>query len=77
MAREPIKREVLFRARDLPGFLDMLRYDSCTVVSWDHDHLRDTYAVTLRGDNARLPEYQFTDARWQSFGIGISAPIRR
>lgn len=57
---------------DLPGFLDMLRYDFATVESFVTLPAADTgagrrgvrYAVTLRARRAER-------ARWASFGIPV------
>jgi hypothetical protein len=79
--RAPQERSVLVRDRDFPGFLDMLRYDQCTVVKWSHlDQDRTTargelYEITLRGDPNRVHEYQFTEARWASFGLTLNTPL--
>ena len=64
---------VTFTPRDLPGFLDMLRYEGATVLSWDHSQpgvsstlgpsSRETYTVTLSGP--RQPVYD----RWRSFSL--------
>lgn len=46
---------------DLPGFLDMLRYDAAVVRTWGHEG--DVFEVILRSDRAPTVE------RWSSFGI--------
>lgn len=50
---------------DLAGFLDMLRYDGATVVSWDRVD-GDAFLVTLQ---SRVDGYGFTNDRWASFGL--------
>ena len=48
---------------DLPGFLDMLRYESGRVVSWDH--LADgRFTVEIEVETR-----YFQPDRWASFGI--------
>ena len=51
-------------AGDLPGFLDMLRYEGGRVTGWDR--LDDTrYRVTIEV----APAYSHQPGRWASFGI--------
>lgn len=50
-------------AVDLPGFLDMLRYDGCTVATWGSGDGR--YVVTLESPR------RFTVDRWASFGLRL------
>jgi hypothetical protein len=53
---------------DMPGFLDMLRYDNANVVGWTHvrggeNGVRDDkFIVTLTSS-------RYTPERWKSFGI--------
>lgn len=51
--------------RDMPGFLDMLRYDRATVVDWAREAGSNDprFGVTLAAE--RYP----TVRRWISFGI--------
>lgn len=77
--RKPVERRVIIGERDLGPFLDMLRYDACTVVSWElappgHQTL---YEVTLRSNPDRTPGFEFTVDRWLSFGIAIGDIKRR
>jgi hypothetical protein len=61
---------VTFTVRDLPGLLDMLRYDQAQVVDWDHfvpspaekRWTVETFTATLTG---KAP----TVDRWRSFGL--------
>jgi hypothetical protein len=55
---------VEFTDRDMPYFIDMLRYDAATVLTWDRSGLpnQSRWIVTL--DSVR-----FTPARWNSFGL--------
>jgi hypothetical protein len=76
MPRTQAERSVLIRERDLPGFLDMLRYDGCTVIAWSHDQSRNVYEITLRAAPGKSADYEFTVDRWRSFGINISDPVR-
>lgn len=73
MATKTIERKVSFRVGDLPGFLDMLRYDQCTVLDWDQTSRgegRDSrFEVTLRSMPGRTTGYEFTSQRWESFGL--------
>lgn len=57
---------VTFRDRDLPGVLDMLRYEGGTVVNWtrDPDGGRERYKVTLR-----VTRNRYVPDRWNSFGL--------
>ena len=52
---------------DMPGFLDMLRYDGAVVVAWSRTEavLRggSSFTVTIRR------EHPFTIDRWRSFGL--------
>ena len=67
-----VERKVQFSERDLPGFLDMLRYDQCTVLSWDRTEATrrgETFEVTLRSMPGRTTGYEFTTDRWASFGL--------
>ena len=52
---------------DMPGFLDMLRYDAATVETWDRT--QDGFEVTLRSERV-------TPARWGSFGLHIAGQER-
>ena len=68
MARStnPVRYRVEFSVRDLPGVLDMLRYDAANVIGWDRltpGPGGDRYALSLSAD--RYP----TVGRWVSFGI--------
>ena len=78
--RQPVKRSVLFTESDLPGFLDMLRYDGATVASWSTvergGRRGNVYEVTLQSAPGRTPGFEFTVDRWHSFGLNISDPIR-
>lgn len=57
---------------DLPGLLDMLRYDGARVLAWEHasyevapgrfDIGPARYVITLESE-------RFTPERWASFGI--------
>lgn len=50
---------------DLPGLLDMLRYESARITNWTHvtsDDGRQVYIVSVLSDF-------FTPDRWVSFGI--------
>ena len=71
MAKQPIERKVTFSERDLPGFLDMMRYDQCNVVSWNRVDFneRRSFEVTLRSALGRTPGFEFTRDRWASFGL--------
>lgn len=74
MANKTVERKVTFSERDLPGFLDMLRYDQCTVVTWDRteavsERRGDTFEVTLQSMPGRTTGYEFTGDRWASFGL--------
>jgi len=58
---------VTFRDRDLPGVLDMLRYDAAIVLDWAREAKswrdgEERWTLTLRSD-------RFTPDRWQSFGL--------
>jgi hypothetical protein len=53
---------VHFDIRDLPGVLDMLRYEAGTVVDWSAD--RDSFTVTIITDTVR-----HQPGRWASFGL--------
>lgn len=67
-----VERTVIIPDRDMafPGFLDMLRYDGCTVVSWGRlEH--GSFEVTLRSAPGRTRGFEFTVERWRSFGIAI------
>lgn len=59
---------VEFRDRDLPGLLDMLRYDQPVVVTWDRVESGPTgfnrFRVTLRGKSPTVD-------RWSSFGLYV------
>jgi len=57
---EPVRYLVQFTARDLPGFLDMLRYDRPVVTSWDH--AGDRFTAYLEGTRPTVD-------RWASFGL--------
>jgi hypothetical protein len=70
----PEERSVTIGERDIPGFLDMLRYDGCTVVDWAR--VGDNYRITLRGNPTRLDIYAFTVERWASFGLALTEPVR-
>lgn len=50
---------------DMPGFLDMLRYDAARVVNWDttNQGTRRIYTITYTTDTPSRVE------RWQSFGL--------
>lgn len=71
--RQPVEAKVQFSTRDLPGFLDMLRYDQPTVIDWsnvDTDRAGVlSYTATLRSNPERTPGYEFTPDRWASFGL--------
>lgn len=45
---------------DIPGFIDMLRYDGARVLSWDHDA---DGKLTVHLEAERHPEVD----RWASF----------
>ena len=48
---------------DMPGFLDMMRYEGGTIISWDHNaDGRFTVEVLV-------PSIRFQPDRWASFGI--------
>jgi len=69
-----VTRSVTFRERDLPGLLDMLRYDQCSVERWTHEtgapaHGGDRFTVELRSAPGRTPGFEFTYDRWRSFGL--------
>ena len=58
--------KVTVRMTDLAAFLDMMRYEFCTVENWtvlpgERPGL-GAYVVTLRSE-------RFTPGRWESFGI--------
>jgi hypothetical protein len=59
---------VTFRDRDLPGVLDMLRYDQAVVLDWRHSPAKpgrwsdDRWTITLSAPRC-------TADRWQSFGL--------
>jgi hypothetical protein len=63
--------EVIFSERDLPGFLDMLRYDSARVISWDRQPmgLGSLSRGTVDGYKVRLNSERYTPERWSSFSI--------
>lgn len=51
---------------DIPGLLDMLRYEGGQVVDWSYPTPEDTaVTVTIRVDDF----YRHQPARWQSFSI--------
>lgn len=54
----------------IAGFLDMMRYDGCEVVSWDKETMPgdrgETFVIKLVTAN------RFTEDRWRSMGIGIT-----
>jgi hypothetical protein len=50
-------------ARDMPGFLDMLRYDGATVADWNGFPI-DRFRVVLTGPRC-------TPDRWESFGLRV------
>jgi hypothetical protein len=77
MATKTIERKVTFRERDLPAFLDMLRYDACTVVGWDRGGAGGQYVVTLRSMPGRTTGYEFTSQRWESFGLYLTSAEAR
>lgn len=66
-------RYVLFGERDVPSFLDMLRYDGCTVEGWDNaaGPSQRNWIVRLRSNPNRTPGYEFTPQRWDSFGLTL------
>ena len=47
---------------DLPGFLDMLRYEGGQVISWDRTDSGFTVSIRVEGP-------RFVPDRWKSFGI--------
>jgi hypothetical protein len=56
---------------DLPGLFDMMRYDQCTVVTWDHVSevrapIGEHYVLTLRS-----PREPVVD-RWNSFNLVVT-----
>ena len=72
MPKQPVKVKVQFSERDVPSFLDMLRYDRPTVEDWSRAETGrrgETFVVTLLSQPGRTPGYEFTPARWESFGL--------
>lgn len=72
MAKKPqFTFTVWFGDRDLPGFLDMMRYDGAQVESWDRVDSNNT--PNLYGERnvwqVRLVGPRFTPDRWSSFGL--------
>lgn len=53
---------IAFRTVDLPGVLDMLRYEGARVEDWSHEG--DRWSVLLTQDRNRP-----TMDRWASFGL--------
>ena len=74
MKTRKITYTVRFTDRDMPGFLDMLRYDQGRVEKWDRI-VGERYGhsvgwlVTLTGE-------RFTPDRWSSFGIAAKEQDR-
>jgi hypothetical protein len=57
-------RSVNHGTGDMPGFLDMLRYEGGRVVEWTRIEDNDSYLVTIEVEALRhVPD------RWRSFGI--------
>lgn len=73
--KQPVIRSVEFTERDLAGFLDMLRYDNCTVVDWTRGTSlhrgESSFIVRLRSNPDRTPGFEFTTDRWSSFGLTL------
>ena len=68
-----VERTVAISEHDLPSFLDMLRYDRCTVVSWERSGSNMLggrgFSVTLQSAPGRTTGFEFTYDRWASFGL--------
>lgn len=73
MNKRTVQRRVTFRVADLPGLLDMLRYDRATVVDWDRltsgEGRDERFSVPLQSSPDRTPGFEFTPDRWASFGL--------
>lgn len=57
---------------DIPGLLDMLRYDGARVLSWDHagePHTPGHFDIGPARYLITLESERFTPERWASFGI--------
>lgn len=62
---------VTLTERDMGAFLDMLRYEGCTVRSWNHGD-GDERTRTRPFDVVLVSDKPFTPARWASFGLTLS-----
>lgn len=54
---------VTFHERDLPGVLDMLRYDAARVLDWSREDHQGRFAVLLSSERAPTVD------RWASFAL--------
>lgn len=76
--KQKAQAKVLITDVDLGGFLDMLRYDGCTVLRADHVESSATsrarygaFDVTLLSADNRTTGFEFTPDRWASFGLTL------